>query len=78
MMRTNLDRNKSQMIISVDRIDLNELEDLLIESFEDLIKGKSDENRQIIKKLIQSLARDLMQALDTRKEGVLDVRENSN
>lgn len=78
MMRTNLDRNKSQMIISVDRIDLNELEDLLIESFEDLIKGKSDENRQIIKKLIQSLARDLMQALDTRKEGVLDVREHSN
>eukprot|EP00347_Sterkiella_histriomuscorum_P018501 403345272 len=59
-------------------IDLEELGDLLMENFEDLIKGKSDENRQIISKLIQSLARDLMQALDTRKEGVLDWSQFKN
>ena len=38
------------------------------------MKGKSDQNRQIIIKLIESLSKDLMIALDTRKEGVLDVR----
>ncbi|CDW74928.1 UNKNOWN [Stylonychia lemnae] len=59
-------------------IDQQELCDLLMENFEDLIKGKSDENRLIIQKLIQSLARELMTALDTRKEGSLDWSQFKN
>jgi hypothetical protein len=53
---------------------MEELGVLILDNFEDLMKDKNDENRQIIIKLIKSLTRDIMVALDTRKEGVLDVR----
>ena len=46
-----------------------------MENFEDLIKGKSEESRQVIAKLVQSLSKDIMAVLDTRKEGMLDVRK---
>ena len=46
---------------------------MLQENFEDYLKGKTEENQRIIIKLVESLARDIMAALDTRKKGMLDV-----
>jgi hypothetical protein len=41
---------------------------LLFENFEELMKGKDEYNYHIIAELIKSLAKDIMNALDTRKE----------
>ncbi len=46
---------------------------MVLESFQNDLKGKSEDNVQIIKKFIVGLSREIMQALDTRKEGYLDV-----
>ena len=42
--------------------------------FHDDIKGKSQESQQIIQSFIKALSRELMNALDQRKEGSVDVR----
>ncbi len=39
------------------------------------MKNKSEENVIIIKKFLVGLAREIMQALDVRKDGSLDVRQ---
>ena len=46
---------------------------MIYESFEDFIKGKSDESKKIISELIKALAKEIMTTLDTRREGALDV-----
>ena len=51
-----------------------ELIKLLKDNFEDYIRGKSQENQVIIIKLVESLAKDVMGALDKGKKGNLDVR----
>ena len=50
-----------------------ELTNLICESFDDYVKGKSEASKQIITELIKSLAKDILTALDTRGEGNLDV-----
>ena len=47
---------------------------MLKDNFEDYIRGKSQENQVIIIKLVESLAKDVMGALDKGKKGNLDVR----
>lgn len=42
--------------------------------FEDDLKGKSEESKQMISTFIKQLSKDLMILLDTRKENTLDVR----
>ena len=53
-----------------------ELIKLLKDNFEDYIRGKSQENQVIIIKLVESLAKDVMGALDKGKKGNLDVRSS--
>lgn len=49
---------------------------MLKDNFEDYIRGKSQENQVIIIKLVESLAKDVMGALDKGKKGNLDVRSS--
>lgn len=46
---------------------------MITDHFEELMRGKSEDNKLIIKEIIKGLAKDIMTALDIRKEGNLDV-----
>ena len=37
------------------------------------MRGKNDDNIQVINKLVRGLSREIMLALDTRKENTVDV-----
>lgn len=50
---------------------------LVLSEFQTELKDISKESQDMIKMILNSLAKEIMEALDVRKEGSVDVRTNN-